>query len=1360
MKVCKTIEEFIYEYEVNDCSFNDLTFENEEQYIELYNYCIVNQDKAINLLVLGNIFYNGKGVKPNLEKAFYWFEQSAKAGNSDGMKNLAICYEQGIGCTPDAIQAFYWYEQSAKAGNADGMNNLGLCYENGIGCTPDKTQAFYWYEQAAALEEEYAMCNLGYCYEKGIGCCIDLEKAFIWYKKSAEKNHERAMCNLGYCYEKGIGCTPNKTQAFYWYQKSAELGNASAMNNLGLCYENGTGCEKDEAQAFNWYEQAAALQEEYAMNNLGICYEKGIGCTPNKIQAFYWFQKSAELGNASAMRNLGLCYENGTGCEKNLTQAFYWYQKSAELGNLSAMNNLGLCYEYGDGCEKDLTQAFYWYQKSAELGNKFAMNNLGLCYEYGDGCEKDLTQAFKWYQKSVELGNPSAMINLGHCYTYGDGCEKDLAQAFYWYQKSAELGNASAMLNLGLCYEYGDGCEKDLAQAFYWYQKSADLGNARAMRNLGLCYEYGDGCEKDLTQAFYWYQKSAELGNARAMLNLGLCYTYGDGCEKDLAQAFYWYQKSAELGNASAMRNLGLCYENGDGCEKDLTQAFYWYEQSATAGNSDGMFGLAICYEEGIGCNSDETQAFYWYQKSAESGNASAMCNLGACYEYGDGCEKDLTQAFYWYQKSAELGLETARENYERLLVLIEEEESKNSNLHYSSRKDVFISWNHLDLKEKDEICENLESRNIFTVWESDGNGVGDIKRSIQNAILQAKSYIVILTGNSINSKWVEEEVKIILEKVKSNPDYVNVIRPVIIDKITKEGKEEKFDVISAIKEKEEGSIFKELLDYCASFEDTEVGVNFDKVANTIKEAISNSLKIEYRTKLVNKFDKFSAALNSVVSSRQTATGIIAATLEFEKGYLNRSVYDNSGNKYNPSDLLLSKNPCLIYGEGGSGKSLYLKNFIRKEFKNNKYIFYLECKELVDLVETNSFMEILKAKSFDNYFTLGEAEFVTLKSFEEFITSRNQIILLIDALDELLLEKREKLINKLQDFLNKVPSCKVIFTSRNILDAGRINSSLHKSIDTYELKGLTFEEIDSLYDNLSSKYQAKENVKVKSTDKEHKGSEIENNQTISKEAFFKQLENIGEEIKKNPLLISNLIFIYFATNKLPNSSFDIITEAITILLNDLEEERNVNFKYMKYIANDNLYNLLGQFALLRSYGDGRTAEELIKEYLEEKVNDNIDYGEVADAIYKYLRGRAVIVNENISHEIFKNYFAAMYIFKAVYKLATKNPLKKKYYTFEEEGLDYLNSWCEDYFVEDNQTWNNIAIDLLYKLDFEIYNLDTKKEMNEKHLSYEAFSRTLIRALKEKGFNPTIISVLEKLLNNDSFHYNEFIKKYI
>ena len=985
-----------------------------------------------------------------------------------------------------------------------------------------------------------------------------------------------------------------------------------------------------------------------------------------------------------------------------------------------------------------------------DTNNRINQLVLGTLYYYGKGVDKDENQAFYWYKKSAEAGDTYAMYMLVTCYEEGIGCEKDANQASYWAYKTA--------LNLGYRYEKGIGREKDENKAFYWYKIAVKSGNTVAMIYLGNCYRKGIGCEKDLNEAFYWFRRSARAGDPAAMCILAICYGEGIGCEKDLNQAMYWYKKSAEAGNISAMYNLSFHYEKGIGCEKDLNQAFYWIEKAVEAGDANAMYNLGIYYEKGIGCEKDLNQAFYWIVKAVEAGDAKAMNNLGIYYEKGIGCEKDLNQALYWYTKALENGNEYARENVERVAKIIEEEKNKKSKLVFGTRKDTFISWNHFDKDIKDDICSNLEKRNLLTVWESDGNGVGDINENIKNAILTSRSYIIVLTGNSIRSAWVEKEVRLILSKVDGQIEYENVIRPIIINRITDKVTHEvsEFDVIKAINELDDNSIFKRLLNYCASFEDYETGLNYDKISSFLHEAIGNSLKIEYKTASLKKYERFSSALNTVVSSRNTKNGIIAATLEFESGYLNRDIYDEENNPIKPHQLLSYDTPSLLYGEAGTGKSLYLKNFMRNEFKNDKYIFYLECKNIDDVIIKEDFLTILKQKAFDNHFTNEEANFVSMASFEELFKTNNKIVVLIDALDEISLNKRTELIEKLYIFYQKYKNVKIILTSRNKNDSNIINSKFNIEINTYELKGLETIDIEKLYDNLSSKYQSKETEVKQESEDDVEREEFD--PVAYKESFFEKLQNISEDIKKNPLLISNLIFIYFATHKIPDTSFDIINESVLILINDLEEERNSHFEYMDYIANDNINKILGYLALQRSYNNTNPAEVIIKEYLEENY-ENIDYSKIADEIYKYLRRRAIIVNENISHEIFKNYFTSSYIFLEMYKKKS-NIAKKKYFELTEEGREFLESLCSDEFQKDDETWNNIAIDLLYKLDFEIFNLDPKKIMDSNHLSYNAFDTTLIKTLTEKGYNETTISIIKNLLDKISFHYNEFIKQYI
>ena len=114
-----------------------------------------------------------------------------------------------------------------------------------------------------------------------------------------------------------------------------------------------------------------------------------------------------------------------------------------------------------------------------------------------------------------------------------------------------------------------------------------------------------------------------------------------------------------------------------------------------------------------------------------------------------------------------------------------------------------------------------------------------------------------------------------------------------------------------------------------------------------------------------------------------------------------------------------------------------------------------------------------KQKGFDNYFSIDETQFVSIKSFEELFKSNNKIVILIDALDEIESKLRIKLIEKLNLLYQKYKNVKLIFTTRNKTDAVTINNSFSLETKVYELRGLELLDIERLYDNLSSKYIVK-----------------------------------------------------------------------------------------------------------------------------------------------------------------------------------------------------------------------------------------------------------------------------------------------
>lgn len=63
---------------------------------------------------LADIYSEGKGMKPNPEKAFKWLLKLAEQKDKPSMNKVAAMFEKGVGVKKDIEKALYWYRESAK----------------------------------------------------------------------------------------------------------------------------------------------------------------------------------------------------------------------------------------------------------------------------------------------------------------------------------------------------------------------------------------------------------------------------------------------------------------------------------------------------------------------------------------------------------------------------------------------------------------------------------------------------------------------------------------------------------------------------------------------------------------------------------------------------------------------------------------------------------------------------------------------------------------------------------------------------------------------------------------------------------------------------------------------------------------------------------------------------------------------------------------------------------------------------------------------------------------------------------------------------------------------------------------------
>ena len=199
--------------------------------------------------LIGNLYFEGKDVKPNYQKAKEYFIQSFKNKNNDAGFKLGLIYLYGLGTERDYKEAIKYF---MKIRNVNSLFYLGLIFENGKGVTIDVEKAINFYKQSIEIEKEnYIMeysqgwvneirnndyyrasqNNLGllYLFEKN-----DHEMAISYIKESSFAEYPFGQNNYGLFNHFFL---KNIDKALYLYEKSSKKEFALAEYNLGYYFE-------------------------------------------------------------------------------------------------------------------------------------------------------------------------------------------------------------------------------------------------------------------------------------------------------------------------------------------------------------------------------------------------------------------------------------------------------------------------------------------------------------------------------------------------------------------------------------------------------------------------------------------------------------------------------------------------------------------------------------------------------------------------------------------------------------------------------------------------------------------------------------------------------------------------------------------------------------------------------------------------------------------------------------------------------------------------------------------------------------------------------------------------------------------
>jgi TPR repeat protein len=471
--------------------------------------------------MLGQAYFYGAGVAPDLGLAFHWFSVAAAAGDYNGQRQLGDWFLDNN----QDNEARTWYgiahssmERAAAGGDARAQLWLGrFAGTDAYGLTPDPAASLKWLQQASDKESD-ALVEIGWAHFYGRGVPQNTQLAIDWFARAVAKGNTSGAFAIAYACSHDPTAKPDYHCAVQWDQTVADR-NGRAANELGWFYEFGRGVPVDFAQALKWYKRAVALGNTDAYDNIGNLYYYGRGVSSDYGQARVWFDRGAAYGDDRAEYDLGELYDDGLGVAQSDEDAVYWYKLAVDQGNKSAMSALGDIYYAQAGyaerhnrpadAQALFAKAIPLFKQAADLGDAYAQYSLGFMYAAGQGVgSRDYAQALKWLTASADQGNRSAEYKLGELYEKGHGVPRDLNRAYELYVKSADAGHAAAENRVGEAYArlhaWASGFSlvpKDYKTALGWFNLAAEQGDADGLANLGYLYLRGYGVSQDYLRA-------------------------------------------------------------------------------------------------------------------------------------------------------------------------------------------------------------------------------------------------------------------------------------------------------------------------------------------------------------------------------------------------------------------------------------------------------------------------------------------------------------------------------------------------------------------------------------------------------------------------------------------------------------------------------------------------------------------------------------------------------------------------------------------------------------------------------------------------------------------------------------------
>ena len=509
------------------------------------------------------------------------------------------------------------------------------------------------------------------------------------------------------------------------------------------------------------------------------------------------------------------------------------------------------------------------------------------------------------------------------------------------------------------------------------------------------------------------------------------------------------------------------------------------------------------------------------------------------------------------------------------------------------SPKDVFISWNHLDVDAKNTVKAMIEEKG-YSVWESDFECAGSIREACLDHIPLCGVFLILVTPNSIKSNWVKDE----LETAMQMEDGANRIVPVVLG--VPEGE---YGVLTA-----------------------PMTALWRMTSGIVGESVYALPSLE--EKIVKNVQDLSMNRDFAIYRQAVICGRNAPCSDYIPRHLTKFV-GSEAEEIHENDFISALSPAFIYADGGCGKTQFLNrvlSVLTKEYPQ-KLIFKVNC---TSLVGQSDFVSAV----YEQFSTLSADSHYEKRHFEALLRYKaKDMVVLVDAADEVGKEYHLTSIGEcIADFRSRFPEAIFIYTARTESAAKRLLGN--EGITKYELKRFSGEDIRR-YSFIKFSAEGQDGndfyLALSTIDEEIKGNpfllkwlvEIYQRRGMVPDSVSRILDEVtdivvgGEDIARHPEMLKD-----YSENE--KKYIEMLPELLK------------RFAYERYLADYNELKINSR-ALLR---------DVICTYRVPKAEAE----ELSGTLLSYTEKRSITVQDQFAHKIFLEYFASCYLYDEFFNL--------------------------------------------------------------------------------------------------------------